>query len=563
MPTQLCLDRIAAEPPPLNRQCPSICSDADFINGTHCSVLGLPVDTPFLTRDPNGGGPGVPSYCYCCCSCFTAGTPIEKTAGTFVMVQDIEAGDMILAAGVDLQWKPTRVKERSGTASSDISGLYLVFYKMQDDSETRRILATPGHLFLMADSSRFQSVQHLQPGDRLMQADGGAAEVIFGMHNQDPVPTSIHTMRMDAPFDGHDFTGHLLNTNGVVTADYTAQVYFAAEELSERTDEPVPPEIGSPAFVQRHHTPELVERLRKLLPPGFKPAPLHPIVEIPDSAERFFTDAEAAVILEKAQFHPFSNPVPQIAAQRAILLARAGIPNVLFIIDWRNETPNVYTFIDAGQTFIVITGGFLRIQGVYSDLVLLALVSMAARTSGFPCVCASDYQALAYGLRQLLADETFVHIVTRALEQIDGIFQLIGGNGERPADERCKDPGIACRQKTLTAALSFQGVPQCGRPPLPGLALLSARLSESGTSLLATFDDALETASAETAANYTLTPSGKVAAAKVSPANPKAVELTVSSIQPAALTVLSVANILSQDDGGLLPDKSRIVITNA
>ena len=202
MPTQVCLDRIAAEPPPLNKQCPDICSKDNFINGTHCSAMGLPVDTPFITFDPtlNGGAGG---YCYCCCSCFTAGTAIEKTPGTFVMVQDLEAGDLVLAAGADLVWKSARVKYRSGaTKSSNISGLYLVFYQLKGEAEPRSILATPGHLFLMAESRRLKSVQQLVPGDLLAQPDGGAAEVIFGMRNEDPIPTSIHTLRMEGDFDG-------------------------------------------------------------------------------------------------------------------------------------------------------------------------------------------------------------------------------------------------------------------------------------------------------------------------------------------------------------------------
>src|SRR6185503_18430410 len=107
MVSPVCQAKISAMPPPLNVACPNICGDANFIAGTHCSALGMPMESPFITRDPSYGPNG--GYCYCCCSCFTRDTPIEKSPGAWVMVQDIEAGDTILAAGSDLAWQPTKV----------------------------------------------------------------------------------------------------------------------------------------------------------------------------------------------------------------------------------------------------------------------------------------------------------------------------------------------------------------------------------------------------------------------------------------------------------------------
>ena len=367
--------------------------------------------------------------------------------------------------------------------------------------------------------------------------------------------------------NGSNLRGHLLNSNGVVTADYEVQVHFAtAEDLSEiATPGEAGPEIGTPEYVSKYHTPELLERLQKELPRGFKPEPSEALIRIPATAASFLTPAESGRLATNATLTPVTNPVPQIAAQRVILLLRAGIPDVLFLIDWRNATPNLFAFSESGQRLVVVTGGFLRIDGIYADLVLIALASMAVRQAGQACACESDYQAVAYSLRAMLSDETFAHIMMRGVDQSNTLFGLVGDDGApRTPAQRCHDPGIDCRKQAIISGLSFGGVPDCGTPPVTGLALVGARLdSQAGTRLLASFNDALETSSAETAGNYKLTPEGQVSGAKLSAGDPTTVELTVSALKAGAMTVLSVSGVVSRENVGLLPGEDRLLVKGA
>ncbi|OFA01716.1 hypothetical protein [Duganella sp. HH101] len=562
MVTQVCLDRIAQQPPPLNHQCPSICSNADFINGTHCSTLGMPVDTPFLTLDPNGGGQGVPAYCYCCCSCFTAGTPIEKDHGTWAMVQDLEAGQTILAAGADLKWQATEIKFRNGpTSSADIQGLILIFYQMQGETAPRQILVTPGHLFLLASDGRLKASQYLAPGDLLAQADGGSAKVVLGILNDQPVPTSIHSLALVGDYDGSDLAGHLVNSNGIVTADYEVQVHFEADGAALVAPQQLPPEIGTPEYADLYQNPAAMALATTALPSVFGGV-THNLVTVPHSAKRWLTLDQARYLASTVKFRSLGDPSPRIAAQRVIGWARTVYPNLSFLVDWRCTEPNVSAFVSDGQSFVVISGALLRLPGVFSELALIALTSMAERLGGRNCVCDADYQAVAYVLRRMVTDTVYVGVVSRGLEQFAALCGLFGPESAADLDP-CANPGLACRKQTLSNALSFFGVPACGVPPPTGLRLEKAILSTAQDVLSVTFSLPVEKTSAQNAANYSLLPALAITAAAVDSANPALVRLSVSGAVGGGSMVLLVERVVSQDNQPLAADGSHLLVQTA
>ncbi|HYN46991.1 MAG TPA: hypothetical protein VES64_09900 [Allosphingosinicella sp.] len=511
-----------------------------------------------ITRDPTFGPNG--GYCYCCCSCFTRDTPIEKSPGSWVMVQDIEAGDTILAAGTDLAWQPTKVKSRSGsTSSAAVTGLYLIFYNMDGEENPRQVLVTPGHLFLTSDSRVLKPVQFLAPGDRLAQADGKSATVVLGVRSGQPVPTSIHTLCMDGSYDGSDLTGRLVNTNGLVSADFEVQVRYEAEHADEGED--ALPEIGSPEYIDRHHSDETVDKLAVQMPREFAFETGHGMVRVPNAAKRFLTDAESDHLATVATFSALGNAGPRVAAQRVIALARTVFSDVFFVIDWRETTPNVYAFIDGGQKIVIMNGGFLRIREVYSELALLAAITMAARLDGKECVCEADYYAYAYGLRELVTDTTFVDIVTRALTQITALFGLIGTAG-RGGSDPCHDPAMDCRQLTIGNALAFQGVPPCGEPAR-NLELVRASLSSDRAQIDVVFSAPVEKSSASAVKNYSLLPKARIQSATVDSDNPTRVVLRINAAAQSPRILLIVEHVVSQDNLPLAEGGANIVVQPA
>jgi hypothetical protein len=248
MPTQACLNNIASQPPPFNVSCtPNFCFKTSFARLEYCCGRGLPMDTPIPSWDPDLHGGQI---CYCCCSCFALNIPIEAQPGKFMMIQDINGGDTIMATGLDLKWTPTKVQYRGGDVKpSLIQGIYYVKY-----SSLKGLLVTPDHFFLMHDTRTLKKVQYLIPGDKLMTPDGDAAIAQFVVCGE--LYSAIQSIEMEGPLDPKTLTGHLINSNGVVTADNVVpwdQEFGDTAKLPHRAPpEEEEHEVSSEEYERRH-----------------------------------------------------------------------------------------------------------------------------------------------------------------------------------------------------------------------------------------------------------------------------------------------------------------------
>ena len=257
MPSQTCLNNIKAEKPPSNIPCTDqLCTEMSQGLAAHCQTGGMAPDTPVISYDPS-----LKKVCYCCCSCYALNTPIEASPGEFVLIQNINAGDTVLTADINLNWKEGIVKSRSGDINkSMVPGLYLVRYLMPGETENRELLVTADHLFLMYTSKTLKKVQHLIPGNKLMTSDGNAASVTFVAHGE--YDTSIQSINMKAKFNGKDLTGHLLNANGIVSTDYAVQAYYETHNIDDQlrfkfSDESAVHEVGSKEYISQFQSTKL------------------------------------------------------------------------------------------------------------------------------------------------------------------------------------------------------------------------------------------------------------------------------------------------------------------
>src|ERR1022692_4138240 len=154
MPSANCLENIRKEPEPYNRACtPAGCQKVFSGTQSHCQGKKLQDGTPVMSYDDNLDGPGKGGICYCCCSCLTYGTLVEKTPGNYVPAQQVKKGDYILAAGLGLQWAPRQVTFDVGFLTSgavDFVHTLRVQYP-QEPSGFRELTVTQDHLFLRAD----------------------------------------------------------------------------------------------------------------------------------------------------------------------------------------------------------------------------------------------------------------------------------------------------------------------------------------------------------------------------------------------------------------------------
>lgn len=568
MASQKCLDNIKGQQPPFNRSCTvSFCTKISYELGLHCTQAKPPlaIDTPVISYDPDLFGPGKGGSCYCCCSCFASDTPIEARPGEFVMIQDINDGDRILAAGAGLKWKEARVKTRSGDITNSIvPNLYLLKYKYKEEKEPREVLVTVDHLFMMYKTKRLKAVQTIIPGDRLMTNDGKPADVLFvaiGEHN-----TKIQTIVMEGDFDGKNLDGHLLNANGIVTTDYAVQAYYETNNLDEQhiykfTDPDNVHEVGMPEYVKNFQSKELDAFLDdvKSWPKGFMPKRKN-LVHIPKNALSFVTAEQAREIKDNAVFNPYTFLSPEYRILYLFKLNRLFNPDTICIIDWNNEIPNAYAWSQNSQKFILFTGGLARVQGMYMDVFSLILSAMQSSLNGAECVGEADYEAVTEQMRTTWDDQLFMQIIEKAIEQVTGLFSCITEHRAGDPENVCANPAIDCRIDTYKKALSFLPIPDCAVPTPQFFDVKMAVANLELTEVTVIYSAPVEVSLATTTDNYQFIPDIPVTGAKMNPKNDTQVILSVNDLEGGTKYILTVRNVLSSKGAHLNPDADTVII---
>src|SRR4029077_10191917 len=90
------------------------------------------------------------------------------------------------------------------------------------------IAVTSDHLFLMRDQT-LKRADRLTPGDILV-SPGGKPVPVNSVHIGDYL-AGFHHIATSKEAPGPDLEGHLLNTNGVVSADYTVQLFARNDDV--------------------------------------------------------------------------------------------------------------------------------------------------------------------------------------------------------------------------------------------------------------------------------------------------------------------------------------------
>lgn len=463
MPTQKCVDNVNNAVPPGNVWCgDDLCAQiAQTVDG-HCNANGYRPDDPWLLYAEG-------RWCSCCCTCYGYDTPIEVKPGIFQFVQTINSGDTILAAGLALNWQPAMVSSASGmhTDGPSYPILNVVYHY---DNDLRLLQVTDDTLFLMT-SGKLKSASALVPGDGLKRADGGEAEVAGPVTNA--LAVGVHSIEL-GPFDGVNLDGHLMNSHGVVTADFSVQrVYgaggfnneqlvikeaFAAEALEAGTEEYLtkfPPDKEFLAAVEAagiHLNPLAL-------------APPRPLITIPQSARGLFRPAQARDIREGAPKFSSTNTFRINMAEKLISMARSSSENVTMLIDWDNNMPNAHAWTQLRQSFIVLTGGLLRIKLLTEAGLSLALSQMLAHHAGIKCVGEAAYTAVNAGMRQIWLPGLFPTMCERAVAEMTEVFKFVDSkDAQEDPRNLCERPSLDCILKSYFAAMGMQPLPECAGP---------------------------------------------------------------------------------------------------
>jgi hypothetical protein len=547
MPSPNCIENIRKEPEPFNVPCtPAGCEKVMSGINAHCGPDKLREGTPVLSYDDNLNGPGKGGICYCCCSCLTYGTPVEKAPGVFVPAEQVRKGQSIMAAGPALKWASRQVAFDIGFLSrGQIDYVHTLRVEWPDQPPGfRELKITTDHLFLRTDG-KLIAVQDIGAGEVLRRADGREARVIFRVLGQ--YSGGVHSIEM-GPFENGDLNGHLLNTFGIVSADYAVQAAYAVgdRQLADLLVDDDQISVHGPDEVRASGDADaLAEFLDdpSQWPEGFVPAGGR-LVNVPKNARGFFTKAQADILRAELEFDSPGNVVASTMVEYLFVLAKAFYPDVTYILDWDNDAPNGYAFRKRDQTFVVVNGGLARIAVLNRNGMALVLANLIAHTTGAYCVGEADYHAVADVLRLMWNGEMLGTIYVESTRQLAEIFQHLPDNGI----DTCDEPSTSCRLDAYKAGLMLAPVPECARGHRDPFGLREAVCNDELDSVTLFFTEFVEDISATRKSNYKLGKGVTVVSAVVTRADPAAVQLAVTGLRPDAEYTVTVSNVRSATD---------------
>jgi len=497
------------------------------------------------------------------------GTPLEKRPSEFVLIETLTSGDQIMATGVDLKWSPATVEDRSGDVDQlVIPGLLYVEYAMPGEDGYRHLLVTPDHpflmqgtKFLMQGTKKLKKVQHLEPGDKLATPDGDAAIVQF-VHPGEHF-TTIQSIEMVGDVDPQTLDGHLLNSNGVVTADYAVQVMveLGHGEFDRISHEPDSEEMecGRDEYIEMHGAASqaFVDDPARW-PRGFVPHHSAPNV-VPGYAYGYLTKDQAEAVYNNAEFNPFNNVTGRADMLYLFRLSRAQFPDIVCILDWQQRVPNAYSWQNSGQKFLLVTGGLVRLKKFYIDGLSMIVASLQASLQGQECVCQWDYAATTTILRVTWPDTVLATLIPDGISQVQSMFDKAGK--DVPGDDPCNLPTLKCRIESYWAGFSFLDLPDCAGVWPRYLEIGAAIVTIDNKQIEITFNDRLDSKTVADLNNYELQPEATITAAKVSTRNPKTAVLDVDGLEGPRSYVLLLKDLLSVNGAQLGPDQRKVIIT--
>lgn len=459
------------------RQCDSAhCSAADAEINEVCVAEGWSINHPVITRDSQG-------ICNCSCSCLAFGTMVQEGSGSFKAIETYVEGDVVMAAGVDLQWAPQRVVFSGGTTGASRQK-YTVLVRYENTA----IAVTSDHLFLLAGDDRvLKRADRLNVEDRLVSPSGEPVE-IKGVHIGDYLAGFHHVAASSKDPVGEDIDGHLLNTNGVVSADYVVQIMARSTDVAgfnAAANEQMLI-VGSPEYVKKFGRASLQA---PELPAGFNgDSPIRisnsniadqenghtfipaeaTMVRVPEDACSFLPPDQAEA-KKASPKRGFNDPMSREWVEALITQHRTFYPDVTYHLDWASDEVNAFAWVENGVRHVDLKGGLVRDRDLELEGISVVLAHELAHhyggvptfPSGLSCEGQADYRGVRNVMRKVWFGESYFTMVDPGIAQMAAFFGVPNSPTAPGGSSGCGHPAGACRVATYHAAAAFTGKPAC------------------------------------------------------------------------------------------------------
>lgn len=513
--------------------------------------------------------------CYCCCSCLAYGTPIGIPTG-MKAIQLINVGEEVMGAymqvaddKISFNWKPSQVTFSQGTPppADPQGGIFSTMVFIYCSSDVG-LIASEDQLLLMPDGTVRQAGS-ISTKDSLVMVDGSSIPVLdvkianwYG---------GVHHITINKEYHG-DINGHLINANGFVVGDFTLQLN--PKVLGDRFVEA--PMIGSEEYDKIHAG----ERITRGVYSARRNAALLPMLPkyarhfsevsayIPDDASMFITRKQAIDIVGNpdAHFRPFGNKSGIDGIQYLFNLYKGFYPDFNFYLDWDDISPNAYAFEAYGMKNVVISGGLVRLAGLYIQGQAFIIAQCIARLikpsrydGPFPLpTIQADYYGMGL-VMQVAWNFNSGEIGEAAIEQMRQFWGYIAPDDQKgnPKDPQ-NEPSIDCRIKTINYAQLGGGLPACAQPPMQLLEVTGDELGitvDKKPYVIIAFSQVLNQESAEIPANYAFDPAVEMSLVKLVQTDGMHVQIIADFIKGTSY-IVTVTNVKSGTGAPLNPLKN-------
>ncbi len=420
--------------------------------------------------------------------------------------------------------------------------------------------------FLMKDKTLKQA-QKLVPGiDELVRADGSTTPIIsieLGLFNKGV----HHIATSKTPADSLD--GHLIIANGIVVGDYATQISLNSKSGAINDVHENALVFGTNKYNALHShlktTPfsAHVESCGVHETASFDVHRAEKSAIIPKDAHSFITNAQADILLHDAPIYPASHNVAEPAVRYLFRLFGAYYPDIVFYYDRHNMVPNVYSFKQYGNKYVVVTFGWTLLKGIYFQGIAMAIAQLinalnqdTEPQSDIDLVANADYNVYPVILGLYFLPSDAVKNYNLGLEQIKTVFGYIDAKNENR-----RRISLDCRIKVFEASIKGLPLPHCaGGPPDPALELVSVSASHQQQSEMpvinVTFNMPVDPETSTCLGYYMLEPSTSVCSAKIDNNDHKTVCL-IADIKPSIQYNMVIIGVLSKNMQPLICDKNE------
>ena len=427
-------------------------------NGGKGSLVYIPVGT---------------GWCYCLCSCLASNTPVAQEGNKWKPIGDIKIGEKVLALQKDGKWLSSDVIYSDGTENMEKPIHYAIYTTLENGNT---LISTADHIYLLANG-KLKRADRLSPLDKLSDENKKPLTIIQVVAGE--YKGSVHNIAV-GKWDNttSNLDGHFILTKGVISGDYYVQSI-----AKESTDIGINlPQVGSTEYSAKFKTELKSERMLGLSQLSdtikltetnyFKP---YKNTKIPSNAINFLPKEyeEAAVGL----LYPLDNSVPYEVAEYIVYNFKRFYPNVVYHIDWTDNTVNAYAWMEGNTRHVALKGGLIRHRYIQQEGVGLVLAhDLGHHYGGGPrypnnpwasCEGQADYWGSLVAERNVWWGQYALEQIEKGSLQVYNLFAYglrVGNLFEIQTVSLagiCTHPAATCRLATYRAGLKVELKPAC------------------------------------------------------------------------------------------------------